>query len=408
MHSVGSKKVEVMMEKTWRWFGKKDRITLSMLRQIGVEGIVTSLHEIPIGHVWPIETIREIQSYIESFDLNWSVVESLPISEVIKYGGAKRDQLIENYKISLANLGKCGIKTVCYNFMPVIDWVRTDLDYKLENGTMSLFYDRIRLAYFDLKILKRKGAEYDYSMEELCKVSELDRRMSEAEKEKLIDVIIVKTQGFITGNIRSGEKDPVAHFRYLLSFYTDIDRKQLRENIRYFLLSIIPVCQEYGINMCIHPDDPPFQIFGLPRIVTNQEDITWILDSVQDTHNGLTFCAGSLSAGKENDTRILARHFVNRTHFVHLRSTEPLSDGNFVESSHLSGQGHLIDLIRLFECKNPGLPMRIDHGCMMLGDEGIGYNPGYSFYGRMQAFSQVEGMLSVVEDEIKRGLCLYL
>lgn len=395
-----------MMEKTWRWFGKKDKITLSMLRQIGVEGIVTALHDVPNGEIWTVEAINDLKQYIESYGMRWSVVESLPVCEAIKYAGPERDQLIENYKVSLANLGKCGVKTVCYNFMPVIDWVRTDLQHPWPDGSSSLYYDRVRFAYFDTRILQREGAEKDYTEEELRKVAELDKVITEAEKDELVDAIIVKTQGFVNGNIREGDKNPVAIFKRLLSLYDGIDRDALRENMRYFLSAIMPVCEEYGVNMCVHLDDPPFQILGLPRIVTNEEDIDWFLRAVDNPHNGLTFCAGSLSAGEHNDTRELARKFAKRTHFVHLRSTAAMPGGNFIESSHLSGRGHLIDLIRIFEQENPGLPMRVDHGRMMLGDEDKGYNAGYSFHGRMFALAQVEGMMAVVEDELKRGVTL--
>lgn len=377
-----------------------------MLRQIGVEGIVTALHDVPNGEIWTVEAINDLKQYIESYGMRWSVVESLPVCEAIKYAGPERDQLIENYKVSLANLGKCGVKTVCYNFMPVIDWVRTDLQYPWPDGSSSLYYDRVRFAYFDTRILQREGAEKDYTEEELRKVAELDKVITEAEKDELVDAIIVKTQGFVNGNIREGDKNPVAIFKRLLSLYDGIDRDALRENMRYFLSAIMPVCEEYGVNMCVHPDDPPFQILGLPRIVTNEEDIDWFLRAVDNPHNGLTFCAGSLSAGEHNDTRELAKKFAKRTHFVHLRSTAAMPGGNFIESSHLSGRGHLIDLIRIFEQENPGLPMRVDHGRMMLGDEDKGYNAGYSFHGRMFALAQVEGMMAVVEDELKRGVTL--
>ena len=393
-----------MMEKTWRWFGKKDKITLPMLRQIGVEGIVTALHDVPNGEIWTVEAINELKSYIESYGLRWSVVESLPVCEAIKYGGTEREQLIENYKVSLANLGKCGVKTVCYNFMPVIDWIRTDLQYPWPDGTSSLYYDRIRFAYFDIKILEREGAEKDYTEEELHKVSELDQVITEKEKDDLIDTIIVKTQGFVNGNIKEGDKEPVVLFKRLLTLYKDINRDILRENMSYFLSAIMPVCEEYRVNMCVHPDDPPFQVLGLPRIVTNEEDIAWFLNAVDNPHNGLTFCAGSLSAGEHNDTRELAKKFAKRTHFVHLRSTAAIPEGNFIESSHLSGRGHLIDLIRIFAKENPGLPMRVDHGRMMLGDEDKGYNAGYSFHGRMLALAQVEGMMAVVDDEIEHQI----
>ncbi|CDF15408.1 mannonate dehydratase [Bacteroides sp. CAG:98] len=389
------------MEKTWRWFGKNDKITLPMLRQIGVEGIVTALHEIPNGEVWPLEAILNQKTYIETYGLRWSVVESLPVSEAIKYGGAERDNLIENYKKSLINLGKAGVKTVCYNFMPVIDWIRTDLEHLWEDGTSSLYFDKIRFAYFDCLILQRAEAEKDYTVNELKQMYELDKVITDAEKEELVDTIIIKTQGFVNGNIKNGDKNPVDTFHHLLAPYKGIDRDALRENLRYFLQAIMPVCDEYGINMCIHPDDPPFPVLGLPRIVTCEEDIAWILHAVNNPHNGLTFCAGSLSAGLHNNVPALARMFAHRTHFVHLRSTNAFPNGNFIEASHLGGRAHIIELIRIFEKERPGVPMRVDHGRMMLGDTNKGYNPGYSFHGRMMALAQIEGMMAVVNDESK-------
>ena len=389
------------MEKTWRWFGKNDKITLPMLRQIGVEGIVTALHEIPNGEVWPLEAILNQKTYIETYGLRWSVVESLPVSEAIKYGGAERDNLIENYKKSLINLGKAGVKTVCYNFMPVIDWIRTDLEHLWEDGTSSLYFDKIRFAYFDCLILQRAEAEKDYTVNELKQMYELDKVITDAEKEELVDTIIIKTQGFVNGNIKNGDKNPVDTFHHLLAPYKGIGRDALRENLRYFLQAIMPVCDEYGINMCIHPDDPPFPVLGLPRIVTCEEDIAWILHAVNNPHNGLTFCAGSLSAGLHNNVPALARMFAHRTHFVHLRSTNAFPNGNFIEASHLGGRAHIIELIRIFEKERPGVPMRVDHGRMMLGDTDKGYNLGYSFHGRMMALAQIEGMMAVVNDESK-------
>ena len=385
------------MEKTWTRFGKKDKITLDMLRQIGVEGIVTALHEVPNGEVWTLEAIEDLKSYIESFGLRWSVVESLPVCEAIKYAGPERERLIENYKISLANLGKAGVKTVCYNFMPVIDWIRTDLYHPWPDGTSSLYFDMARFAYFDLKILCREGAETDYTHEILEKVESLDKVITESEKDDLIDSIIVKTQGFVNGNIKEGDLNPVEIFRGLLKQYDGITRDQLRENMRYFLAEIMPVCEEYGVNMCVHPDDPPFQVLGLPRIVTCEEDIEWFLGAVDNPHNGLTFCAGSLSAGAHNDVVAMARKFADRTHFVHLRSCNVLEGGNFIEASHLAGRADLVELVKIFQKQKTDLPMRVDHGRTMLGDENLGYNPGYSFHGRMLALGQVDGIMAAVK-----------
>lgn len=383
------------MEKTWRWFGKNDRITLSDLKQIGVEGIVTALHQVPNGEIWTVEDINDLKQYIENAGLRWSVVESLPVSESIKYGGKDRDRLIENYKISLANLGKSNVRTVCYNFMPVIDWIRTDLNKKQDSGVYALYFDRVRFAYFDIYILKRRGAEKDYDPGILEKARELDTVISEKEKDELIDAIIVKTQGFVNGNIKEGDKNPVAIFNRLLDDYKDIDKHQLRENFKYFLEQVIPVAEAYGVNLCVHPDDPPFPVLGLPRIVTCEEDIDWFLKAVDSPHNGLTFCAGSLSAGIHNDVVALARKFAHRTHFVHLRSTHVFPNGDFVEASHLEGRGHLLELIKIFKAM-PHLPMRVDHGPLMLADIEKPYNPGYSFLGRMKALGEVSGMMAAV------------
>lgn len=386
------------MEKTWRWFGKSDKITLPMLKQIGVEGIVTALHHIPNGEIWSLEAILETKQYIEENGLRWSVVESLPVCEAIKYAGSERERLIDNYKTSLANLGKAGIRTVCYNFMPVIDWIRTDLSYSLPDGTCTLYFDKIHFAYFDLYILKRENAEKDYTKTELAQVRELDGRITQTEKDRLIDTIIVKTQGFINGNIKEGDQNPVAIFRRLLQQYEGINRDMLRSNLHYFLSAIMPVCDEWGINMCIHPDDPPFQVLGLPRIVTNEKDIEWILHTVDNPHNGLTFCTGSLSAGLHNNVPYLAKQFADRSHFVHLRYTEATPEGNFMETSHLNR--NLIETIRIFEKVKPSVPMRVDHGRLMLDDGDRGYNPGYSFHGRMLALAQIEGMTAVIKEEL--------
>ncbi|MCX4301737.1 mannonate dehydratase [uncultured Alistipes sp.] len=389
------------MEKTWRWFGKKDKITLDMLRQIGVEGIVTALHEVPNGEIWTEEAIRDLQRYIESFGLQWSVVESLPVSESIKYGGADRDELIEKYKISLANLGKCGVKTVCYNFMPVLDWARTELEYPNSDGTSNLYFNKAEFAYFDIRILKRADAETDYDAATLRRMAEeVVPRMDAESERRLVENIIVKTQGFVNGNISENDLDPVAKFRSLLDLYAGIDADGLRRNMAYFLRAIMPVCDEYGIDMCVHPDDPPMPILGLPRIVTCDADIEAFLDAVPNPHNGLTFCAGSLSAGAHNDVPALARKYASRTHFVHLRICNVLPNGDFKEASHLDER--LIDVIRTFERERAGVPMRVDHAPLMLGDEKIGYNAGYSFHGRMLALGQVEGMMAVVRNELQK------
>lgn len=393
-----------MMEKTWRWFGRKDKITLDMLRQIGVEGIVTALHDVPNGEIWTLEKILNLKHYIESFGLRWSVVESLPVCESIKYGGPDRDELIEKYKISLANLGRAGVHTICYNFMPVLDWARTDLAHPNPEGTSSLFFSHAEFAYFDCEILKRKGAEQDYTAATLDLVKEMKEKFTPEDEHRLVENIIVKTQGFVNGNITEDDENPVAIFRSLLHLYDGITPEKLRENMKYFLEAIMPVCDEWDMRMCVHPDDPPLQILGLPRIVTNDADIDWLMNAVPNLHNGLTFCAGSLSAGLHNDVPALARKYAKRTWFVHLRSTNVFPNGDFKEASHLAGRADIIELCRIFRRENPALPMRVDHATLMLGDERMGYNAGYSFHGRMLALGQVEGVMAVVDREFEEQL----
>ena len=326
----------------------------------------------------------------------WSVAESLPVSEAIKYAGPERDTLIGNYRLSLANMGEAGVKTICYNFMPVIDWIRTDLERPQPDGTSTLYFDKVRFAYFDINIIGRKGARDDWDEETLRKVNALASVITQKEIDDLIYVIIVKTQGFINGNVKEGDLDPVGIFRGLLRQYDGISRDQLRENLRYFLDAVMPVCDEYGIDMCIHPDDPPMQVLGLPRIVTDAADIRWLLSAVDNPHNGLTFCAGSLSSGAHNDCVAMAREFAPRTRFVHLRSCDVFPNGDFQEAYHTAGRANLVELVRIFEKMDPALPMRVDHGRTMLGDEKRGYNPGYGFHGRMLALGQVEGMMAAV------------
>ena len=382
------------MEKTWRWFGPSDPITLDMLRQIGVEGIVTALHHIPNGEIWTLEEVNKMKDYIEAHGLRWSVVESLPVSESIKYAGPDRDELIEKYIVSLENLGKAGLRTICYNFMPVLDWARTDLTYPNPDGTSNLYFNRAEFAYFDIYILGRKDAAKDYDEATLARVETLKARMDKEAERRLVENIIVKTQGFVNGNISEHDLDPVEKFRQLLALYDGIDADKLRDNMAYFLRAIMPVCNKYDINMCVHPDDPPLQILGLPRIVTCDADIRAFLDAVPDPHNGLTFCCGSLSAGAHNDVVALARKYASRTHFVHARICRVMPNGDFKESSHLDPR--LVEVVRIFEKERPGVPMRVDHAPLMLGDEKLGYNAGYSFHGRMLALGMVSGIMAAV------------
>lgn len=383
------------MEKTWRWFGPNDPITLDMLRQIGVEGIVTALHHIPNGEVWSLDEVMKMKNFIEGHGLRWSVVESLPVSEAIKYAGPERDRLIENYKESLANLGRAGVRTVCYNFMPVLDWARTELEYPNADGTSNLYFNKAEFAYFDCHILGRKDARLDYDDETLARMDALAATMDDEGRKRLVDNIIVKTQGFVNGNITENDLKPVEKFRELLALYDGMTRDDLRANMKYFLEAIMPVCEEWDVNMCVHPDDPPRQILGLPRIVTCDEDIDWFLHAVDNSHNGLTFCAGSLSAGAHNDVVELARKYASRTHFAHIRICKVLPNGDFREASHLDPR--LVEIVRIFEKERPGVPMRVDHAPLMLGDEKMGYNAGYSFHGRMLALGMVGGIMAAVK-----------
>ena len=270
------------MEKTWRWFGPTDKVTLEMMRQIGVEGVVTALHQYAPGELWPEEEIRATQQRIAAAGLRWSVVESLPVSEQIKYAGPDRDALIDTYIRSLENLGRLGIHTVCYNFMPVIDWVRTDLERPLPDGTLSLYFDYVRFAWFDIKILARKGAEKDFPPQVVEKVEALDRTATDADRAQIIDTIITKTQGFINGPL-GGDGSPVEKFRALMAPYAGMEKAQLRGNLRYFLEAVLPVCRRWDIRLCIHPDDPPMPVFGMPRLCCDADDIRWILSAVDDS-----------------------------------------------------------------------------------------------------------------------------
>ena len=395
------------MERTWRWFGKNDKITLAMLKQIGVEGIVTALHDVPLGEVWTREAIRDLREYIESYGMRWSVVESLPVVETIKYAGPDRDEQIEIYKQSMCNLAAEGVKTICYNFMPVLDWARTDLLHDNPNGSSNLFFSYAEFAYFDIYILKREGAREEWAAfhkfgdrNVLAEADELAKTMTPEKDHRLVENIVIKTQGFVSGNFHEDDEHPIELFRQFLDLYKGIYKEKLRENMKYFLEAIMPVCEETGINMCVHPDDPPIPVLGLPRIVNSDKDIEWFLSAVDNPHNGLTFCAGSLSAGIQNDVVALARKYAKRTHFVHLRSCHIFPNGDFTEASHLGGRADIIELARIFESENPGLPMRVDHGMTMLGDESRGYNAGYSFLGRMFALGQVQGILATVDREL--------
>ena len=394
-----------------------------MLKQIGVEGIVTALHDVPLGEVWTREKIRDLKEYIESYGMEWAVVESLPVTETIKYGGADREQQIEVYKESLANLGKEGIHCVCYNFMPVLDWARTDLFHENPNGSSNLYFNWAEFAYFDIYILKRNGAKEEWEAivkgngtnaskalngrDLMAEVEAIHEKADAQYDHDLVENIVIKTQGFVSGNFSENDEAPVQKFREFLDLYKGIDKAQLRANMKYFLEAIMPVCEECGMNMCVHPDDPPIEILGLPRIVRTEEDIEWFLNAVPNKHNGLTFCAGSLSAGAYNDVVGMAKKFASRTHFIHLRSCHIFPNGDFTEASHLGGRADLIELVRIFEQENPALPMRVDHGMTftdapggIMDESAHGHNAGYTLLGRMFAMGQVQGIIATVDREL--------
>ncbi len=388
--------------KTLRWFGENDAITLSDIRQTGATGIVTALHHIPNGDVWSVDEILKTKNNIESHGLTWEVVESLPVTEEIKKAKKLRNLHIANYKESIKNLGKYGLKTICYNFMPVLDWARTDLHYTLENGTEAMYFSNNHFAAFDLLILKRPNAEKNYSKQQIAEAKTLFNTFSEEEKDKLGYNIIVKTQSFIDGVVKEGEKNYLNIFNTLLSEYDAIDKEQLRRNFAYFLYEVVPVCEKYGVNLAVHPDDPPFSLLGLPRIVSTEEDFEWLVKTCPSLHNGITFCSGSLGAKKDNNLPRLFKKYAERVHFIHLRSTKVLDNGDFFETGHLDESANLASLMKVIiegqlNRKQIGrldfnIPMRPDHGHKMLDDFKRKANPGYPLIGRLKGLAELAGL----------------
>lgn len=388
--------------KAWRWFGEKDPVKLDWLTQMGVEEVVTALHHIPNGDVWSVEEIQLTKETIESAGLRWSVVESLPVTESIKIGSELRKTHIQNYKTSLKNLAECGIKTVVYNFMPVLDWARTNLEFKLSNGGESMLFDYPTFAAFDVFILKRPEAVKDYSQEILEKAEFLFKNMTGAEAEKLAYSIIVVTQGFIDGVIDPSIEDYKNEFLNHLSRYRNIGDKELRENLAYFLHEVIPVAEEAGINLAIHPDDPPFPVLGLPRIFSTVKDLTWLEKTNPSINNGVAFCVGSFSARKDNDVVQMAKQFSHRIHFAHIRNTEVQEDGSFYESGHIQGGVNIVGLLMVLKeemkrRKEAGksdyrIPMRPDHGIKIADDFGLATNPGYPMLGRLKGLAEISGI----------------
>lgn len=399
------------LEKTWRWFGKKDSVTLSDLKQMGVEGVVTSLYHIPAGEVWPVEEIENLKRLIESYDMRWSVVESLPVPEDIKLGSVNSRYSIENYKMSLLNLGRCGIDTVCYNFMPVLDWARTDLHFKNNNGGESMLFDYSTFAAFDMYILKRKDARNDYPQFIREKALQIMDGLSKERQEELAHNIIIVTQAFIHGVVDENSDDYKKQFLSYLKEYQGIGKEELRLHLSSFLNEVVPVAEEAGVNLCIHPDDPPFPLLGLPRIVSTYDDIQWILSQNNSLSNGITFCTGSLSAKADNDLVRMARDFASRIHFVHLRNTEFCSDNSFYESGHLQGHVDMYSVVKVLleeqiRRKKKGrkdirIPFRPDHGVKILDDYAREANPGYPLIGRLKGLSELDGLQMGIERFLK-------
>jgi mannonate dehydratase len=383
------------MEHTWRWFGPKDAISLAEIRQAGATGIVTALHDVPNDQVWPVAAIRERKELIEAAGLSWSVVESVPVNEAIKKGLPERDALIDTYCQTLRNLAACGIDTVCYNFMPVLDWTRTDLTYALPDGALALRFDQVAFAAFDLYLLQRPSAEEAYSDEEREQAARYLEGLDEAGRNKLVNTLIAGLPG-------AEEHYTLEQFRTVLEAYTDIDATKLRENLGYFLKAVIPVAEEVGIRMAIHPDDPPRPLLGLPRVVSCADDVEWILQSVPSAANGITFCTGSYGVRKENDLVAMARRFAKHIYFVHLRATqrEATDERSFHEAPHLAGDVDMVAVIHALVDEErrrqreggARLPLRPDHGHHILDDQQRNTAPGYPLYGRMRGLAELRGV----------------
>ena len=384
------------MTQTWRWYGPNDPVSLLDVRQAGATGVVNALHHIPNGDIWSVKEIQKRKNIIEKAGLTWDVVESLPVHEKIKTRSADFEQIIQNYKESMKNLAACGVYVICYNFMPILDWTRTRLDMTLENGSLALEYNASELRVFDLCILRREGAEQDYTIEEIEQAKNQFKNLEALDIQRISDNMLKGLPG-------SEEGYSMEEFKAMLDTYKGINADQLRSHLVQFLSEIIPLAEELGIRMCIHPDDPPFTLLGLPRVMSTQADYQFIFDQVPPMSNGITFCTGSLGVRADNDLPAIFDAFADRVHFLHLRSTKRDAEGNFYEADHLTGDVDMFEIItrvikeqrrRVAENRqDASIPMRPDHGHQMLDDlvkQKI--NPGYSAIGRLKGLAELRGL----------------
>ena len=376
------------LEQTWRWYGPNDPVTLQDVKQAGATGIVSALHHIPHGEVWPLEDIQERKRIIEEAGLTWSVVESVPVHEAIKTRSAEAGEYIERYKQSLENLAACGIKTICYNFMPVLDWTRTQLDLIMKDGSKALYFDWIDLAIFDIYILKRADAAQDYSDEIQQMAQERFVGMSDADKTDLQFNVLMGIPGEADLSLESLQQS--------IDIYKNIGREGLKQNLLYFLGAIADTCEANGIKMTIHPDDPPYAILGLPRVVSNEEDLVYLITEQPKSFNGICFCTGSLGAGPKNNLPQILDKVKHRVYFAHLRNVKRDAIGSFYEADHLDGDVDMYAIVKGLSAENQNrevaIPFRPDHGHQMLDDINKVTNPGYSAIGRLRGLAELRGL----------------